>query len=586
MEPSVAQLSERLAAQAASVAQMLLPGGKLVSGREWVCGDVTGKPGDSLKVTLFGTYAGQWRDWSTDSDKGDLIDLWRIVKGCTQAEAIKQVKTHLGIVEPVKTAEKRVYGPPAKISSTPLAEDGGAMKYLREKRKLSLEVIRKLKIEGSREKKAIIFPSYSPAGELINRSYRTLGEDKKVWQDKDCAPSLFGWHALPQEAYDKRTINICEGQIDCATWLQWGIPTISIPNGAGMTWIEYEWDNLAVFDTIYLSFDQDSEGQKFQKIVTERLGKHRCLHVAIPRKDANACLQDGFTKEDAFDWIKNAKVPRVERIVTAAEMENRLLAEIQPKEEAFTLGFLKGNWPHTGFYFRPAEVTLWGGFAGHGKSTMLNFMQSCLLADQQRVFVASMEMKVEVLLRRLAQVFLGDKLTDESAKNFVRGAGDYLVYADVVGALKQQELMEMMWFAFRRYGCLHFIIDSLMRIEDLEEDYPAQGQFCNKLQDFAKETGAHVHLVAHLGKPSQNVDRPSMYAIKGSSLLVNNADNVLIVSKNPEREKMRKAGKALSCEQDKAMHDAEIIVEKQRETGWLYNFKLKFHPIRYSYSKA
>lgn len=585
MDLTVAQISERLAAQAANVCQHLLPGGKPANGKEWVCGDVSGSPGDSLKVCIHGAYAGQWRDWSTDTDHGDLIDLWRCVKGGTQADAIKQAKQWLGIVDPVRVEERRTYAKPPAINSAPLADDGGAMKYLTGERKLTAAVVRSLKIEGSKEKRAIVFPSYDPNGELVNRSYRTLGADKKVWQDKECAPSMFGWQALPESAYKSRTVLLSEGQIDCATWLQWGIPALSIPNGSGCAWVDFEWENLAPFDTIYLAFDQDDAGRKITENVAARLGKHRCMIVSMPKKDANDCLKSGFSADDAAEWIKHAKTPRVKRIVTAGEMEARLLAEIQPKEEAFTLGFFAGNWPHTGFYFRPGEVTLWGGFAHAGKSTMLNFMQSVLLASENRIFIASLEMKVESMLRKLARIFLGERLTDESATQFIRGVGNNLVFADIVGSIKQDELMEMMWFSFRRYGCTHFLIDSLMRIQDLEEDYPAQGAFCNRLQDFAKETGSHVHLVAHLGKPSQAVERPSMYAIKGSSLLVNNADNVLLVCRNPDKEKLRKANR-LSDEQDKVMHDTEVIVEKQRETGWLHTFKLKFNPFRYSFSKS
>jgi twinkle protein len=212
----------------------------------------------------------------------------------------------------------------------------------------------------------------------------------------------------------------------------------------------------------------------------------------------------------------------------------------------------------------------------------LNYLKSQLLADQTPIFEASLEMKVETTLRRLATIYQGNKLDEETARAFVRGCGEYLVFADVVGSMKKDELMEMLWFAFRRYGCLHFMIDSLMRIEELEEDYPSQGQFCNQLQDFAKETGAHIHLVAHLAKPSQSMERPTMYGIKGSSLIVNNADNVLLVGRNPEKEKLKKNGK-LTEEEDKNTHDAEIIIEKQRETGWTGIFKLKFDPRRYTY---
>ena len=60
MELSVAQISERLAAQTLTVCSLLLPSGKLVNGKEWVCGDVSGKPGESLKVCVYGQFMGQW----------------------------------------------------------------------------------------------------------------------------------------------------------------------------------------------------------------------------------------------------------------------------------------------------------------------------------------------------------------------------------------------------------------------------------------------------------------------------------------------------------------------------------------------
>ena len=581
VELKVSEISERLAAQAQAVVAHLLPGAKL-HGNMMLCGDVGGSPGESLKIGIHGTYAGQWRDWSNDDDKGDLLDLWRISRGITPAEAIKQAKSFLGILDPVRAYEPRSYSKPEKVDSSHLSEAGKAMSYLRDKRGLRNSTVQAFKIEGCPEKGAIIFPSYSPAGELVNRSYRTLGAQKKVWQDKDCAPSLFGWQALPESAYKAKTVLLSEGQIDAATWHQWGIPALSIPNGSGCAWIDYEWENLAAFDTIYLAFDQDDAGRKITETVAGRLGKHRCFIVSMPKKDANDCLMAGFVAGDAADWVANAATPKVKRLVTAADMEARLVAEITPKPEPFTISFMAKHWPHSGFWFRPGEVTVWGGFAGAGKSTILNYLKSQLLAQETPIFEASLEMKVETTLRRLATIFQGHKLDEPSARSFARGCGQHLIFADVVGSMKRDELMEMLWFAFRRYGCVHFMIDSLMRIEELEEDYPAQGQFCNRLQDFAKETGAHVHLVAHLAKPSQSMERPTMYGIKGSSLIVNNADNVLLVCRNPDKEKLRRIGK-LTDEGDQSTHDAEVIVEKQRETGWTGIFKLKFDSHRYTY---
>lgn len=580
---TVSDLSARLVDRIEELAPMLLPGGRR-HGNEWLCGDLSGNPGNSLKLTMAGPHAGQWRDWATE-DHGDLVDLWRLSRAISAGDAISAVRTFLGVSEPVSVREKRVYGHAPAIKSEPPSPNGRAYAFLTQTRKLKPETLEAFKIEIDSERKVIVFPCFSPSGEIINRSYRTLGDKKKVWQDKDCAPSLFGWQAIREESYRTRTILLCEGQIDAATWHQWGIPALSVPNGTGATWIEYEWENLEAFDTIYLAFDQDEAGKKIEETAISRLGKHRCLIVAIPKKDANDCLLAGFTKDDARDWVENAKRPQIERLVTTAEMESRLVDDVKPKPEPFTMPFLKMNWQEgEGFYFRPGELTVWGGFSHAGKSTMLNFMVAQLLGARIPVFIGSFEIRVETQLRKMLSVFFGkNQINEHTAREFSRNVGESIVFADVVGSISRDSLMEMLWFSYRRYGVEHFVIDSLMRVQGLEEDYPAQGEFCNRLQDFAKQTGAHIHLVAHLAKPGQDSARPSMYSVKGSSLMVNNADNVILVLRNPEKEKKRKAGK-LTAEESRNMHDSELIVEKQRETGWTGMFKLNFDTARFRYS--
>jgi len=580
---TASDLSAQLVGKIDELAPMLLQGGRKIA-NEWVCGDTAGNPGDSLKLTMTGPHAGQWRDWATD-DHGDLLDLWRVSRAISAGEAIKEVRTYLGLPEPLRTHERRVYGHAPQIKTEAPSPNGRAYAFLTETRKIRPEILERLKIEISSERRAIVFPCYSPAGEIINRSYRTLGDKKKVWQDKDCAPCLFGWQGIGEDSYRAKTILLCEGQIDAATWHQWGIPALSVPNGTGATWIEYEWENLEAFDTIYLAFDQDEAGAKITETAVTRLGKHRCLVVAMPKKDANECLLAGFGRDDAQDWVENAKRPRIKRLVTTEEMESRLVEEIKPKVEPFTIPFFKRSWKaEEGFWFRPGELTIWGGFSHAGKSTMINYLVAQLLGVRVPVFIGSFEIRVETQLRKLLTVFMGkDGLSESVAREFSKRVGETIVFADIVGSIAPEALMEMLWFSHRRYGTEHFVIDSLMRVQGLEENWPAQGEFCNRLQDFAKETGAHVHLVAHLAKPSQDASRPSMYAVKGSSLMVNNADNVLLVLRNPEKEKRRKAGK-LTSEDERSMHDSEVIVEKQRETGWTGVIRMDFDSQKLRYS--
>ncbi len=564
---------------------MLLPGGREVKGK-WTCGDIRGGDGNSLEVHLSGTHAGKWTDWANqDEHKGDLLDLWRFAKDLTLPEALKEAKAYLGIhEEPFYHLPKKYLAPPENVT-TELSPGGKAMNFLTDTRGILPDIVKMFKVEVLPDK-AIAFPCYSLSGKLINRSYRTIpknGEKKVVWQDKGCAPALFGWQALKSSAFEKRTILLCEGQIDAMTWTQWGIDALSIPSGTVGTWIDYEWENLAAFDHIYLSFDMDGAGGEIARKTIQRLGAHRCMIVEIPKKDANDCLLAGFLDDDAREWIGDAKAPTIEGLVLAKDLRGRIMAELEAKVEPYTHPLFRVLWPEVGFYPYPGDVTAWTGFTNHGKSTLLNFLIGELIVRSEKVFVASMEVPAERSSRKIATAAMKRQVTKTLMDGFLNDGGHLLILVDKVGYIEKGRLLEMMWFAFRRWGCSRFVIDSLMRIDGLEEDYPAQGKFMNELQEFAKTTGSFVDIVCHPKKAAHG-QRPSEMDIKGSSLIANNVDNIVSICRNPEKEKKRKDG-SLTPEQERLMHDAEVRIEKQREIGWTGLFKFSFDQKTFSYKK-
>jgi twinkle protein len=569
----IAEISRRLADRGEEVCGMLLPAGRAYKG-EWLAGDAYGSRGESLKVNLTGSHAGQWRDWARHEDHGDLLDLWRISKGIDAHSAIKEARAFLGIREPELKRERKTYTKPSSNNVRPLDENGPAINWLIEERKLRREIIKAFGISACPKTGAIVFPCYGPQGELINRFYRTLTrpeEKKKVWQDKGCAPCLFGWHVLDPSVYHERRIIICEGQIDCMTWTQWGIPALSIPNGSGKTWIDYEWDHLAAFQWIYLSFDTDDPGRDQLQETMRRLGAHRCFSIELPKKDANDCLLAGYAAEDARKWIEHAKPPHMEGIILGADMEERLRVEMAPRPPCFTLPFFESSRQGEGFYPRPGELTVWSGPTEAGKSTFLNFFMASLALNNHGVFIASMEMRPETLLARMYKATvasLGRTVDDTPVSVFLDECGSYISFADVVGYIDQKQLLEMMLYAFHRYGAKHHVIDSLMKVSQLEEDYIAQGEFLNELQHFAKQTLTHVHLVAHPRKTDGQYDK---FDIKGSSQIPNNADNILIITRNERK----KSGENW---------DTKIEIIKQRDTGWHAACLLQFDPARYTYS--
>src|SRR5690606_1191767 len=123
----------------------------------------------------------------------------------------------------------------------------------------------------------------------------------------DCEPVLFGWQAIPENV---REVVLTEGELDALSWAAYGYPAMSVPYGGGkgakQQWIESEYDRLDRFERIYVSTDMDKAGDEAAEEIVSRLGRHRCLRVKLPLKDANECLMEGLPKADMDACIRNA----------------------------------------------------------------------------------------------------------------------------------------------------------------------------------------------------------------------------------------------------------------------------------------
>lgn len=573
----ITEVSSRLAESIDNLCAYLLPAGKK-HGPLYECGSIHGEPGKTLKVKLTGEHRGQWQDWNGCEHKGDPLDLWAQVRSVPLPEALRQAKDWLGIREPV--LPDKTYSRP-KDDRKALSADGKAMQWLVNERKLKPAIVNRYRVQGDAEKQAIVFPCYSPEGTLINRSWRTLTAEKKVWQDKEAAPCLFGWQAMTPETFKSREILICEGQIDAMTWAGWGIDALSIPNGSGKTWLEFEWSNLEAFKTIFLSFDEDGAGRKNLEEVVSRLGKHRCRIVRMPHKDANDALKAGVTAEQARGWVEAAEFSTVAHLVNAAHYTEKTVEAFfpAPERKGFALPQTVHDDPERTFYFRPAELTVWTGVSSHGKSTLLNYSLMSLAARTKRpCLIVSFEMQPHKVLRRLIKAAQMPHATPEDVREVIAGLKSWILFCDKEGSIEKSELFELLNYAFARYGISHVGIDSLMRVRGLEEDYPAQNEFVTDLATFAHETGVHVHLVAHPRK-SPGHNSPEAHDIKGSGHLRDNADNILVLWRNREKEKLAAEKKPVGH-----LPDAKLIVEKDREDGDYREFKLAFNKEKYLYT--
>jgi twinkle protein len=564
-------ISRLLGAQAESVVRELLPQGKRV-GHEWKCGSLSGEPGDSLGVHLTGDKAGVWSDFST-GDKGDFIGLWMAARNCTLQEACSQALALLGISEdrPVRR-DTRAWSRPTREGVSRLTAEH--LTWLTDVRNLPLESIDAYKLASRGER--LMFP-YLLGEDLVFAKYRKL--PKQFSADAECEPILFGWQALSLKA---RAVCITEGELDAIAMHAYGFPSLSVPTGAGAHgWIEREYERLERFDTIYLSMDDDAAGRKAIPDLVERLGRERCKVVRLPHKDANECLVQGITREQIIEAMRMARTQDPDELRNVGDFEDDVIAEYDRVDEGMLL-----PWPktHNTLRLRPGETSIWAGYSGHGKSAVISYVVGFLALAGSKVCVASMEFRTPMWLMRMNRQVAGVcKPTQAFAREIHRKLSACMFAFDVAGRAKGQRILEVFKYARRRYQIDLFVIDNLTKCGFADDDYAGQKTFVEDLTDFARESGAHIAIVAHMrkGGKGESEDRPAgKSGVKGSGGITDMADTTIEIWRNRPRERavknladknanLAEIGQEPEQLDEKFANapDTVLFVSKQRATG-------------------
>ena len=563
---NAAELSQRMASDAAAITAYLLPGGKRQSG-EWKVGSLSGEPGQSLSIRLSGAKAGVWADFAS-GEKGDLLDLWAKVRGLSVASAMAEAKQYLGVRDTQPIREPVTFKRPSKPKcQTPKS----SVKEWLNGRGITDETMADFKIgEQLRDGKAYAVFPYLRDGELVNAKYRNPAEKRDMRQEGGAEPCLFGWHLIDPNA---RTVAICEGEIDAMSLHQVGVPALSVNAGAGnYQWLENDWDRLERFSEILLMFDADEAGQKGAQEVAHRLGNERCKSVRLPAKDANEYLQSGADGSDFWECIRTAKPQDPEELRQASDFMARVKAMFYPAHTDERDPVLRLDRDLEWFEFRPGELTVWTGYNGHGKSLLLSQALLGLMAQGERCVVFSGEMTPERQLKRMAKQATG---LDRPTSVYLDAVGawlhDKMWLFNVVGSATIDRLLTVFLYASKRYGVRHFVIDSLM-MTDVPEDGPGamtlQKDAVRKMCDFAKRNGCHLHLVAHPRKGQDESKGPGKLDVAGSSKITDGADNVFTVWSARKDEG--------DPEVDPDKPDAKLELQKQRNgdvqhfTQWLW----------------
>jgi twinkle protein len=238
--------------------------------------------------------------------------------------------------------------------------------------------------------------------------------------------------------------------------------------------------------------------------------------------------------------------------------------------------------------FRPGEVTVWGGANGNGKSLVTGQVGLSLCAQDEKVCVASFEMKPEKTLERMGRQWSGFNSNDpafagspeakaallDQYEQFRDWTEARLWLYDQQGTVSASQVCAVARYCAKELGVTQFFVDSLMKCVAGEDDYNGQKTFVDELTAIARDYRMHIHLVHHIRKPANESHMPSKYDYKGSGSITDQVDNVISVWRNKEKEKKRQAGGDVS-EKDP---DSKLICDKQRNGEWEGVIGLWFDP--------
>ena len=235
--------------------------------------------------------------------------------------------------------------------------------------------------------------------------------------------------------------------------------------------------------------------------------------------------------------------------------------------------FMPWDKTNAAFDFRPGEVTMWSGQNGHGKTQIVTQVVLSLIGQEQKVCVASFEMKPVTTIGRMVRLFSGTNpfspayqneegisMLSELYDDFGSWTDGRLWLYDQQGTADADTVIGMSRYCAKELGINHVVIDSLMKCVKGEDDYNGQKQFVDELTSLARDNNIHIHLVHHLRKPANEQAMPDKHDTKGSGSITDQIDNLMLVWRNKAKEEDRKMGSS----KKQGEPDSYLLCRKQR----------------------
>ncbi|MFT3960512.1 DnaB-like helicase C-terminal domain-containing protein [Propionivibrio sp.] len=228
---------------------------------------------------------------------------------------------------------------------------------------------------------------------------------------------------------------------------------------------------------------------------------------------------------------------------------------------------------HSVIRLRRGELTIWPGMSGHGKSMLIGQVALHLMAQGEKVCIASMEMKPAATMKRLCRQAFGCNAPSrgdiEDLHHWTNGR---LWLYDQQGQVSPERILAVGRYCHDKLGVTHLAVDNLLSCGIPEDGYDQQKQFVLSLATHAHDTGQAVHLLAHSRKGKDELTPPGKFDVRGSASITDLADNVFSVWRNRGKELAQDDNRHDKDDEE----DALLIVCKHRHGEWEGRIRLWF----------
>ena len=287
--------------------------------------------------------------------------------------------------------------------------------------------------------------------------------------------------------------------------------------------------------------------------------------------------------EDSIDFDAYLQGPDESAMVMPASAWVDEVIKAFERPAAVTGAALPWSITHNTVRLRTGELSIWPGMSGHGKSMLIGQVALHLMAQGEKVAVASMEMKPAATMQRMCrQAFASNQPMRRDILDLHHWTDGRLWLYNQQGQVSPERILAVARYCREQHGVTHFIIDNLLSCGIPEDGYDQQKQFVLALATHAHDTGQAVHLLAHSRKGKDELTPPGKFDVRGSASITDLADNVFSVWRNRGKEQAQDEGRHDKDNEE----DALLIVCKHRHGNFEGRIRLWFDRRSQSYLQS